>query len=138
MKIIIQNNSRALRNGQPNPKVPPSQWWGELYLLLKEHEIVVLPDILTWERMKEHLDWCNTWISVDSYWQHFAWYYGKKGIVIWGQSDPLIFGHKENINLLKDKASLRTHQFASWEETSYNEDVFIEPKLIKEKLDMGI
>jgi hypothetical protein len=50
--------------------------------------------------------------------------------VIWSQSNPLIFGHEENINLLKDKKYLRKEQFYLWEQCEYNKDAFVEPTTV--------
>ncbi len=127
MKILLKKTSKVLRNGQVNPKSPPPEWWAELDVLLKDHEVREVPDLVSWQGMKDLLDWCDTWVSVDTYWHHFAWYYGKKGIVIFGITDPLIFGHPENVNLLKDRKYLREEQFAFYEGYAFNPDVFVEP-----------
>jgi hypothetical protein len=59
-----------------------------------------------------------------------AWDIGKPGIVLWGQSDPLIFGHPENNNLLKDRKYLREKQFWWWEQCDYNAEAFVRPEEI--------
>lgn len=66
-------------------------------------------------------DYC---ISVDNFFQHFCWYYGKKCHVIFSRSDPDIFGHKENVNILKDKTYLRLDQFGVWKTCEFMEDAF--------------
>ena len=71
---------------------------------------------------------CVTWIGVDSFFQHLAWDEGVPGIVLWGPSDPLIFGHKENTNLLKDRSYLVENQFLWWENTEHRADRFVKPK----------
>lgn len=134
MKICIQKNAKPLRNGNLNPKVPTAEWWGELMVLLEGNEVKILPNKLTWDEMKEMLDWCDTWISVDTYWQHFAWLHQKPGVVIFSQSDPEIFGHEENINLLKDVRYLRPNQFSTWEDSWYNEEAFISPTIVCQNL----
>ena len=73
-------------------------------------------------------------ISVESFFQHFCWDLKKPGIVIWSQSDPIIFGHKENINLLKDRSYLRKDQFHIWEQCEYNKDAFISPTQVLKHL----
>jgi hypothetical protein len=45
-------------------------------------------------------------------------------------SDPLIFGHPENINLLKDRNSLAANQFLWWENTEHNPNHFVKPEEI--------
>ena len=46
--------------------------------------------------------YCLTFISIDSALQHFAssTYLNKKGIALWGETFPHIFGYNKNINLL--------------------------------------
>jgi ADP-heptose:LPS heptosyltransferase len=70
---------------------------------------------------------CDTWIGVDSFFQHLCWDLNKPGIVLWGQSDPNIFGHPENINLLKDREYLMKNQFLMWELVPYRKDCFVDP-----------
>jgi hypothetical protein len=62
--------------------------------------------------------------------QHFCWFHGVKSIVLWGRSDPEIFGHPENINLLKDRQYLRPEQFRWWDDVEYSEDVFVSPEVV--------
>jgi len=82
------------------------------------------------EQLAELIRQCRTWISVDSFFQHYAWDLGKRGIVLWGQSDPNVFGHPENINLLKDRKYLREKQFWLWEQTPYIKEAFVSPQEI--------
>lgn len=132
-----------LRNGDKNhPKNYPH--WNRLVPLLKRlgEPIIqvgsgyesVLPGIedhrlnLPLKQLAELIQRCKTWISVDSFFQHYAWHLGKRGVVLWGQSDPIIFGHPENINLLKDRKYLREKQFWLWEQTSYLPEAFVQPE----------
>jgi len=134
--IIISPYSKELRNGKNNPKNYP--YWEELISLIKEPIIQVgiegekqlVEDFrknLSLEELKKLIIECRIWISVDSFFQHFAWNCEKPGIVIWGQSDPIIFGHSENINLLKDRSYLREKQFWWWEQCEYKKDAFVKP-----------
>jgi ADP-heptose:LPS heptosyltransferase len=77
---------------------------------------------------------CDTWISCDSFFQHLAWDEGKPGIVLWSVSDPNIFGHSENINLLKSRDCLAPNQFLWWEATEYDPNKFVEPERVLEAL----
>jgi len=77
---------------------------------------------------------CKTWISLDSFFQHFCWDLAKPGIVLFGQSDPNIFGHPENTNLLKDRKYLREKQFWLWEQADYIEDAFVDPEVVLDAL----
>lgn len=69
---------------------------------------------------------CNAWLSVDNFFQHFCSYYKiPNGFVIFGQSDPKIFGHSFNTNILKNPKYLRPRQFQFWWQTEYKEEVFV-------------
>ncbi len=144
--IIISPFAQKLRNKKINPKNYP--YWPELIdLLYKEgYEIVqvgvegedqLVTDFrknLSLSDLAELVNSCDIWIGVDSFFQHFCWDLQKPGIVLWSQSDPLIFGHKENINLLKDRKYLRPNQFHIWEQCEYNKDAFVEPSQVMKEI----
>lgn len=138
--IIISPFSKQMRNGQPHPKNYPR--WREVIELLQaqvpQHLVQVgireeeqlVPDKrdnLPLVQLAELVGDCDTWISVDNFFQHFCWDLRKPGVAIFGQSDPLIFGHPENVNLLKDRRYLRPQQFWMWEQASFNAEAFVEP-----------
>lgn len=139
MKILLFPWAKTMRNGSQHPKNYP--YWGELVdLLLKDGhqltqlgvagEIELVPDFragLSYSELCEIVKEYDTWIGVDSFGQHLGWSLGVRGIAIFGQSDPLIFGHSENINLLKDRKYLREQQFWMWEQCAYRADVWVEP-----------
>jgi ADP-heptose:LPS heptosyltransferase len=145
MKILIAPFAAALRNGKPNAKNPSVQWWETVIAKLVEHgfEVTQIGGIgearlagvsqhfLNWpllalvETIKNH----DLWLSPDSFLPHLCWVHKlKSGIVIFSVSDPAIFGHDQNINLIKDRKYLREFQFQSWDEQPYNEDAFIAPE----------
>ena len=135
--ILIHPFSKILRNGQENPKNYP--YWDKLIPQIKEPIVQVGMDgdrqlvsdfrkNLPLKSLAELVVQCRTWIAVDSFFQHFCWDLKKPGIVLWGQSDPIIFGHAENINLLKDRKYLRQNQFYIWEQAEYNADAFVQPE----------
>lgn len=142
--IIVSPFSKKLRNGAPlNPKDYPH--WKEVVAGLKEsgykviqigimgEELLGADEIrynLPLKELARMLKECHTWISVDNFFQHLAYVERKKGVAIFGQSDPNIFGHKQNINLLKDRKYLREKQFQNWEQAEYRADVFVEPEEI--------
>lgn len=140
--ILLSPYSRPLRNGEKNPKNYPM--WKELVSNLDEFDLVqvgvqgeeqLVPDMrlnLSLPDLGKLVDECQTWISVDSFFQHFAWDRGKYGVVLWGQSDPVIFGHPENHNLLKDRSYLREKQFWLWEQCTYRTDCWVEPEKVVE------
>lgn len=139
MNIIIFPYARTMRNGKPHPKNYP--FWPELIKLLVadghkltqlgvDGEEQLVDDFiknLPHSKLCEAVRDCDTWIGVDSYGQHLGWYVGKPGIAIFGQSDPLIFGHSENVNLLKDRKYLREHQFWLWEQCEAMDEVWVTP-----------
>ena len=135
--ILISPYSKKLVNGKQNPKNYPC--WKELIKLIDEPIIQVgidgeeqlVPEFcknLPIARLKELIAECRTWIGCDSFFQHLAWDCKKPGIVLWSVSDPLIYGHPENINLLKSRDYLANNQFLWWDFTKYNPDAFVKPK----------
>lgn len=137
--IVISPYSKALKNGKNNPKNYP--YWKELIALINEPIIQVgvegeeqlVPDFrknLPLPQLRQLIRDCRIWISCDSFLQHLGWDEGKKGIVLWGCSDPLIFGHPENINLLKDRKYLAENQFFWWEQTEHKNERFVEPEVV--------
>jgi ADP-heptose:LPS heptosyltransferase len=141
--IIISPYAQKLRNGKENPKNYP--YWKELIAIIDQPIVQVgvkgeqqlVEDFrlnLSISELTQLVQECKTWISVDSFFQHFCWDLKKPGIVIWSQSDPIIFGHKENINLLKDRSYLRKDQFHIWEQCEYNKDAFISPTQVLKHL----
>lgn len=141
--IIIAPYSKKLRNGKKNPKDYP--YWGELIKMINEPIIQVGIDgeeqlvedfrkNLSVDKLRSLIDECKTWIGCDSFFQHLAWDQGKKGIVLWSVSDPLIYGHPENINLLKDRSYLSPNQFLWWDHIEHQNERFVEPEVVNNHL----
>ncbi len=139
--ILIAPWSKPLRNGNPNPKNYPL--WPELIALLPkpvvqvgvEGEPQLVDDFrknLTLKELANLIQSSQTWVSVDTFFQHYAWSVGKPGVVIWGQSDPNIYGHPENINLLKSREYLYSNQFLMWEMIPVRDDCWIASDLVAE------
>jgi ADP-heptose:LPS heptosyltransferase len=135
--IIIHPYAKALINGNQNPKNYP--YWKELIALIDEPIVQIgiegeeqlVPDFrmnMPIVELRQLVKDCRIWIGVDSFFQHLAWSEGKQGIVLWSVSDPIIFGHEENINLLKSREYLAKNQFLWWDLTEYNKEAFTEPK----------
>ena len=139
--IIISPYSQKLRDDKiktPNPKTYP--YWEQLIKLLKEKNYNIIQvgvegeekingvdeffKNLPFKVLEEKVKECKTWISVD----HFCAYHKKPGVVLFSQSDPNIYGHKINKNLLKDRKYLRPDQFGIWESCPYNIDAYISPE----------
>lgn len=137
--ILIAPFARGMRNGAPHPKNYP--FWADIIKGIDEEVIQVgiegeqqlVPTFhknLSLSSLAELVKNCKTWISVDSFFQHFCWDLSKPGIVLFGQSDPNIFGHIENINLLKDRKYLREKQFWLWEQCEFSTECFVEPPIV--------
>jgi hypothetical protein len=135
--IIISPFAKPLQNGKQNPK--NYAYWKELIALIKEPIVQVgvegeeqlVKDFrknLPMFELTNLLNQCRTWIGVDSFFQHLAWKIGKPGIVLWSVSDPIIYGHPENTNLLKNRDYLADNQFLWWDFTEYNADAFVLPE----------
>lgn len=142
MKILISPFSKELRNGKINPKNYP--FWQELIELMVTdgHEIMqlgVMGEPL-FEKVKTAYNLSNKdllsllnsydlWVSVDNFFPHFAAYHKKTdGIVLWSQSNPNIFGYKDNINIIKNITYLRPNQFDTWENSSYDINAYYTAK----------
>jgi len=135
--IIIHPYAKPLINGKRNPKNYP--YWTELIELIDEPVIQIGVDGeeqlvddfrkgLSIIELRQLIKDCRSWIAVDSFFQHLAWSESKQGIVLWSVSDPEIYGHKANINLLKDRVYLAENQFLWWDFTDHNNDAFVKPE----------
>jgi ADP-heptose:LPS heptosyltransferase len=137
--ILISPWSKELRDKSYNPKNYP--FWEDVIEVLKEEYDIVqigvvgekqlvddfrtnLPLRIVGELLLDPA--CYIWISVDNFLPHLAHVVGKEpGIVLWGPSDPNIFGYKQNKNLLKARKYLRPDQFGIWDGQKYNPDAFV-------------
>ena len=135
--IIISPYAKKLLSARVNPKNYP--YWKELIALIDEPIVQIGIDgeeqlvddfrkNLPIAELRNLLAECRTWVSCDSFFQHLAWDQNKKGIVLWSVSDPLIFGHPENVNLLKDRSYLAQNQFLWWEFVDFKEESFVKPE----------
>lgn len=148
-KVIISPYSRQLRKfnlndiDRINPKNYP--YWKDVISQLRSKNYYVIQVGVSGEGLlganeerfnlslkdlRELLLSANGWASVDNFFNHFATYYKKKGVVIFGHSDPKIYGYAENINLLKDRSYLRKDQFCLWEQDTFDENCFVAPEVV--------
>jgi len=143
--IIISPYSKTLKSGKPNPKNYP--YWDKVLEGINEDVVQIgisgeakltkdFRENLTFDELRALLKECRTWLSCDSFFQHLGWVEKKPGIVVFSRSDPLIFGHPENTNLLKSREFLTPYQFIWWEEQEYIEEAFIEPNEIIKALEL--
>jgi ADP-heptose:LPS heptosyltransferase len=144
--ILISPFSRPLRNKEENPK--NYVYWKELVNLLEEKDKIVQIGYPTETRLVKDfrsglslkgvsklVDECGFWVSVDNMLQHMAYHVKKRGVVLWGVSNPNLFGYKENLNVLKDVSFLRPKQFETWEQITMNRDAFVEPEKVMQLIE---
>lgn len=148
MKILIFPFARPLLGGGENPKNYPLHYWKRLISLIESAGHSIIQVGLTGEQqlvndfrkdlsineLSNLIKVCDTWVGIDSFGQHLCWDLNKPGIVIFSQSDPNIFGHKENINLLKDRKYLRKNQFFLWSQSDYIIDAYVLPEEVFQNL----
>jgi hypothetical protein len=147
MKIIISPHSRVLRNGKRNPKDYP--WWYDVVKQLKTRPETVITQVgvsgeksvagvdsvrhdLSFDDLEKLVLGCDTWAAVDNFFPHFCHLLRRPGVVLFGKSDPRLFGYEENVNLLKDRSRLRKNQYDIWETEEYDEFCFVGPEMISE------
>lgn len=140
MKLLISPYSSKLKTGTTNPKNFP--YFESLVRLLNQEGYRIIQIGVTGEekiegvshlvlnasyaQLKEIANECATWIAVDNFWPHFCHANKlKPGIVLWGASDPRVWGYPENINLLRGRDFLRQHQYQTWSEIDYDPRRFV-------------
>jgi len=109
-------------------------------MIVSSHEVIQLggeedeqlaPDFrknLSFAEVGNLISKCDTAICVDSYLQHHCWFLNKKAIVLWGVSDPLIFGHSMHLNLIRDRNCLRKNQFDLYYANEHRPEAFVSPE----------
>lgn len=124
-------------NGFPSPKDYPharklaEELRDDLVQVGGDQDEQLVPDFrknLPFEQLGELIKKSKTAICVDSYLQHCYWYHDKPAIVLWGISDPLIFGHSIHMNLLKDRKYLRPNQWDLYYSNQINPEAFVPPE----------
>lgn len=149
-KVLLAPFAVRLPDGSVNPKSPPTSFWRPIVKHIQSlgytvvhvsgypepsvgaDESVVRPEIEDLERMLKN---CAFFVSVDTFLQHLGNMVGKRGVVVWSQSDPAIFGYPENINVFKDRKYFRKLQFQTWAQTPYMEEAFPSPGDVKKAVD---
>jgi len=147
MKIIISPFSKQLREKDtPHPKNYP--YWQPLIslLLADNHEVIQVGALgerqlasatqfgLSSKELIELMRGADMFISVENFFPHMVHFNFKglkNGIVLFGKSDPEIFGYPENKNLLKSENFLRWDQFGPWEDTDFVEQAFVSPEEVR-------
>lgn len=143
--ILLNAWSRPLRSGRQNPKNYP--WWPQVLarIVLPVTQVAVAGDPalvsdvrwnLELSELAKLVDECHTWLAVDSFFQHFCWDRNNPGIVLWGPSNPHIFGHEENINLTLGQPAWRTNQFLTWEQEPVDIHKHVPPEQVLTALEL--
>lgn len=149
--IVISPYSKRLFNGEICAKNYP-YWKKVLKLLERQSKIQVVQigvngEVLLQEESENFVTVFNAplakiegmvlgakvWVSVDNFLQHLMKDL-RRGIVVWGKSDPLIFGYDTNINILKDRSYLRPNQFDFWETEKLDIDCWVNPEEVADKI----
>ncbi len=80
----------------------------------------------TLDQIEQLIETCDVWLAVDNFLHHML-RNNSKGVVVWGQSDPNLFGYGNHVNLLKSRSYLRENQFGTWDECQYRTDCWVGP-----------
>lgn len=141
--IVINPSVQTPPSGIRNAKGYP--YWTELVPLLDDEIIQIgiptdtqlvnrfIPN-MPFKVIKELLKECKYWITTDSFLPHLAHHIPKSGVVIFGPSDPKIYGYEENLNILKDRSYLRHDQFGTWDQCIFNADRFESAIIVANKI----
>lgn len=125
-------------NGSLNPKSYP--WAKELAQLLSKEDHVIQVggenDEQVCEDFRKNLGFrevgkliheSRTGVCVDSFLSHYYWYLDRRALVIFSVSDPVIYGHETNLNVLKDRKYLRENQWDLYYANQVNHEAFLSP-----------
>jgi ADP-heptose:LPS heptosyltransferase len=150
--ILIHPNPRKNPDNTINAKTYPWEYWEQFVSLFKQK----YPDIdiycvglsgdkpingtiayfdLPLAKIKSLAEEALLVISVDSFLQHLLAKSNKPMIVLWGPSNPEIFGYDKNINLYVDKKYFRPDPYGVWQIIKWNKDAFILPEKIMDSLE---
>lgn len=151
-RIVISPYSKHRLDGKRNAKNYP-YWENLVGLLLEKYDVlqivygdepVIKPsphssyasESIQYVRdfslpeIENEVKMADTFICVDNYLAHMAHLLGKRGVVLFGQSDPELFGYPENVNLYADRKYFRQWQFQTWHECEFDERAFVQPKVV--------
>jgi hypothetical protein len=142
--ILLNAWSRPLRSGKQNPKDYP--WWPQVLAEITVPVVQVavrgeqaLVDDVRWDldltQLALLVKECSIWLGVDSFFQHFCWDLNKPGIVLWGPSNPNIFGHEQNVNLTLGSIAWRANQFLTWEQETHDANRFVSASVVLEHVE---
>ncbi len=147
--VIISPFSRKTHlTAKESPKNAPRELWKTIIDDLRAKGIKTTQlgvdgeeDLLTNEFIKNAapsellilLKQADLSISVDNWLPHFCHFYKiNKNIVLWGKSNPEIFGYQEFTNLYKDKKYFRIgrEQYKYWQDVEYQPEAFVSSQVV--------
>lgn len=140
MIIIVSPYSKKLQDTYPhNPKNYPF-WYAVTHALIQKGDTIIqigkgneqtIPATsykfdLSLKDLRILVEQCDTWISVDNFFPHFCacHFPNKPGIVLWGVSNPRVYGYPTNTNLVGDFNYIASYQFGKWQPTQFNTRAF--------------
>ena len=149
-KILFSPFSNSLPNGKPNPKSYPIDYCNELVEMLNkiypvhhvklssepsiENTVQIVDNSL--RNLVELIKSKETalWISVDNFFHHLSNYAKRPGFVVFSRSNPFIFGHDKNINLIRSFKAMRPDPFGYWWNCEYLKEAFLTPSEIMQNI----
>jgi len=145
-KCLIQPYAKPLRNGKENAKNYP--YWEELVKLLQsegyeitqlqsgDEKVIANLKLLrgSLSQIESALQYFDFFIAIDSFLPHMAHCHNKAGVVLWGKSDPAVFGYHENLNLHNGKSWMTRAQYWPWEDEPFEAEAFMKPAEVVAKI----
>lgn len=147
-KLLISPYSKQLRNGKRNAKNYP--YWQEVIDKMKDKGWEIWQLGMVGEELFDGVDSvlynykladikrfvsdCDVWVSVDNFFPHLA-HDIKPGIVIWGRSNPDIYGYDNCRALFVSRDYFLKDQFGIWESVDYTEDCFVKADVVIEAIE---
>jgi ADP-heptose:LPS heptosyltransferase len=143
-KILIHPYANNLREGGVSPKNYP--YFPELLGLLRQDGSVIAQigregedqlcetfhKNLPISQISEILKESEFFISVDSFLPHLAILHGVRGVVLWGPSDPKIYGYENNLNISGGRP--RKDQGLFYSKADIDPSRFVSAKEVYEKI----
>lgn len=140
MKIFLAPFTNKRIDGKPHAKEYP--FWEELlnlitiqdevyqYVMPGDKELVksVIPHV-PFKDFFNIVKEMDTFLCVDSYLPHFmnCHFPDKRGFVLFGPSDPTIWGYQQNFNLTNGRSFWRPNQFETWNQWEANPESHVNP-----------
>lgn len=135
--VVIFPYAKKIREGLPSPKNYP--YWKELVKILVEEgqEVIQVSPIdeeriegtkivtgtLEFDSIETLVSKADYYISIEGFAPHLLT--KNRGFVIFGVSDPMLYGYNRNINILKNRKYLKANQTDYWHKEDVNEDAYL-------------